>query len=565
MNVREFSIRRLAGACAANATKAAVAGLLLAGTAAAQSWDVSQMFTGSTNSAVIPTSSPWRAGKLTGPNCTTGFAVLNFQHTSMSPVRGLRAASPADLPAVGSTSTSFTSLGPNQITVPTNGVWLHPAQGPQGRNGDGDCAAVRFTAPSGLQKTYSYSGSFYGAYTQHNNAVVIAGIGNTVNGNGVVPKILRNGVLITTPTLTPTVTSNEQIFTNSVLLNAGDTLDFAVNNNGDYTSDSTILKLIVAGPTTMYPHGITAVTPGPVNTCAPYRLCFDVNVPNGPVGNGSANLSLQIVNNSVTPPTVIATPPPKTTAVDGLICFDMPALPAGTSYDYVVTTNFTQPVPGGNPLTAQTVLQSPIQGPNNDLVCQGGSPASTCCPPVNHDIVAGMFNDNHSNTSTSYNEFLVPNAPATVNFVNGLASYLAYLKFVCPQIVGLRAEFFTGQVAAPLSPGSPGPTGNAGPLSGAQLAASPANTYTSNVWGVGVVSALNNQLNPGFNNAPRVPGLYYRTSVKITGVNASGVAVNCGFDAIECAKGDSYGFVHSSTAGMKVGPGGATQSKFRTP
>lgn len=527
--------------------------LTLAGAAGAQSWNAKTMFA---------SGSPFSAVKLTGPNCILPFNPLTSaippSVVMPPPALGFRDAVQGNYPLVmTSTLTVSTPAAANVATLPAAGVLLHPAE-------NGDCAGVRFTAPTAGTGTYTFTGRFYGAYTKVNNVTVMYG----TMGNGVIPKIIKSGIPPSSPlpVFIATAPGFVQNFnTPPMSLSQNETVDFAVNHNGNFSSDSTILELIVAVPTTMYPHGTTAVTPGPVNTCAPYRLCFDVNVPNGPLGNGSANLSLQIVNNSVTPPTVIATPPPKTTAVDGLICFDMPALPAGTSYDYVVTTNFTQPVPGGNPLTAQTVLQSPIQGPNNDLVCQGGSPASTCCPPVNHDIVAGMFDDNHSNTSTSYNEFLVPNAPATLNFVNGLASYLAYLKFVCPQIVGLRAEFFTGQVAAPVSPGSPGPTGNAGPLSGAQLAATPANTYTSNVWGVGVISPLNNQLNSGFNNAPRVPGLYYRTSVKITGVNASGVAVNCGFDAIECAKGDSYGFIHSSTAGMKVGPGGATQSKFRTP
>lgn len=537
MNVREFSIRRLAGACAANATKAAVAGLLLAGTAAAQPWDVSQMFTGPTNSAVIPTNSPWLAGKLTGPNCTTGFAVLSVQHTSMSPVRGLRAASPADLPAVGSTSTSFTSLGPNQITVPTNGVWLHPAQGPQGRNGDGDCAAVRFTAPLG-PKTYFFSGSFYGAYTRHNNAVVIAGIGNTVNGNGVMPKILKNGVLINnlTPALTPTVTSNEQIFSSSVPLNAGDTLDFAVSNNGDYTSDSTILKLIVAVPTTMYPHGTTAVTPGPVNTCAPYKLCFDVNVPNGPLGNGSANLSLQIVNNSVTPPAVIATPPPKTTAVDGLICFDMPALPAGTSYDYVVTTNFTQPVTGGTPVTAQTVLQSPIQGPNNDLVCPRGLAASTCCPPMSNAMLVPMWGYSGQNAGT-YTQPLNINATATQSFVDGMNAYWPLIKYLCPQTVALKVEFLRAGVSAPTVLNGP-----VGPL--------PSNPTVSVVtWNSASMSvnSFNAQL-VQINNLALNTNQASRTTVRITGIGANGQPVNCGFDAAACQQGDTFGYMPITTA-----------------
>ena len=536
--------------------------LTLAGAAGALTWNANAMF--GLGPSIAP-GTPFRAVKLTGPNCN-GPAVFLTSAIPVSslmppPALGFHGAVQGNYPLVmTSTSTVSTpAAAANVATLPEPGVLLHPTE-------NGDCAGVRFTAPTAGTGTYTFTGRFYGAYTKVNNVAVKYG----TMGNGVIPKIIKSGAppllpLPPLPFFNATAPGFVQNFNIPMSLSQNETVDFAVNHNGNFSSDSTILELSVAGPTTMYPHGTTAVTPGPVNTCAPYKLCFDVNVPNGPVGNGSANLSLQIVNNSVTPPTVIATMPPKTTAVDGLICFDMPALPAGTSYDYVVTTNFTQSFPGGTPLTAQTVLQSPIPNPNNDLVCQGGLAASTCCPPVNHDIVAGMFNDNHSNTSTSYNEFLVPNAPATLNFVNGLASYLAYLKFVCPQIVGLRAEFFTGQVAAPVSPGSPGPTGYAGPLSGAQLAATPANTYTSNVWGVGVVSALDTQLNSGFNNAPRVPGLYYRTSVKITGVNASGVAVNCGFDAIECAKGDSYGFVHSSTAGMKVAPGGAAQSKIRTP
>lgn len=550
MNTGKLSIRRRAGACAATAIKAAVAGLLLAGTAAAQSWDVSLMFTGPTNFAAIQTGSPWRAGKLTGPSCTTGFAVLSAQHTTMSPVRGLRAGSPADLPAVGSTLTSFTSLGPDQITVPSNGVWLHPAQGPQGRNGDGDCAAVRFTAPLGPPKTFSYSGSFYGAYTQHNNAVVTAGIGNTVGGNGVVPKILKNGVLITTPTLSPTVTGIEQNFTNSVLLNAGDTLDFAVNNFGDYTSDSTILKLTVAAPLMMYPHSTTPVTPGPVNTCAPYRLCFDVNVPNGPVGNGSAVVSVQVVNNAVSPPVNVGQAVTGSTSADGQLCITMPSLPPGSNYDYIATTTFTQSMPNGMPpLTANEVDYSPLRGANNDLVCNVGT--ADCCPSyLSVNNLGSMFTNAAHSTPTPYAMSLNTSSPNYVTFTNAVRTQLMLAKAgACgASATAIRVTYTmwnTNSTSAPTSI----PAGYSG---WTQYTTAPQAPITVTVPVVGPVTG------GGSFTVPVNPS-YFVVVATASLVDDNGNKLNCTDVSSDCFKKQRFGDIHNPVSiQFRVAPGTAT-------
>ena len=282
----------------------------------------------------------------------------------------------------------------------------------------------------------------------------------------------------------------------------------------------------------MPPHNVGVVTAGPVNACANYKLCFDVNVPNNAVANGAAALSLQLYQNGAP----VGVPLTHTMTADGLWCFQMPAIALGQGFDYVLTTVYSFPGTAN-----QTQVIGPFgvagqqQGPNNDLVC-AGTPASTCCPPVNHEMVAGMFDDNASNNGAAYVESLQAGSPAALSFVNGLNAYLSYLKFICPQITNLKAEFFTGPVTAPTTPGSP-----AGPLA----LTTPVATYTT---GGNLAVAL-----APLSNLSRNQGQYYRTSVKITGINAAGAAVNCGFDAKACALDDTYAFMHNSTAKMAPG------------
>ena len=86
-------------------------------------------------------------------------------------------------------------------------------------------------------------------------------------------------------------------------------------------------------------------------------------------------------------------------------------------------------------------------------------PTSTCCPPVNGSLfVRGMF-QHVGNAANTYTQPLDTASATTASFVNGLQAYLTYLRTLCPQTVGLKADFFRGPVTAPppTPPNSPAP------------------------------------------------------------------------------------------------------------
>ena len=172
----------------------------------------------------------------------------------------------------------------------------------------------------------------------------------------------------------------------------------------------------------------------------------------------------------------------------------------------------------------------------------GPTQASTCCPPVNgKPMVQAMFK-HVGNAANTYTQPLDTASATTASFVTGLNAYLTYLKSVCPQTVKLKAEFFTGPVTAPppLPLGSP-----AGPLLGLDAAIPKSSVIFSSLTIAGLNAALNGL--GGMNLYPHNNGQHYRIAVKITGVNAAGAPVNCGFNAIECARDDTFGFMYSTT------------------
>jgi hypothetical protein len=179
------------------------------------------------------------------------------------------------------------------------------------------------------------------------------------------------------------------------------------------------------------------------------------------------------------------------------------------------------------------------------FACQGGTTGtspSTCCPPVDRLMVQGMFM-HQGNTASTYLQPLDTTSAATTSFVTGLNAYLAYLHVVCPQTVKLKAEFFTGPVAAPVG------IGPAGPLVGSDLTV----PKSSVVFSALTVPALNTALNAGMNNFVHTNGVWYRIAVRITGINAIGQTVDCGFNAPECAIDDTFGFAYFAAGKMAAG------------
>ena len=207
----------------------------------------------------------------------------------------------------------------------------------------------------------------------------------------------------------------------------------------------------------------------------------------------------------------------------------------GTSGTIVGQTN-TISLPGGHsetdpwtpvsysvPITAGTTYSFIVHMDNNmnfdngfvryELACNATtSPVTTCCPPVDKLMVQGMWK-HQGNSASTYLQPLDTTSAATASFVNGLNAYLAYLQVVCPRTVTLRADFFTGQVTAPTTTNGP-----AGPLTGTDLTV-PKSTVPVN--GTLTVSGLNAQLTT-MNNYSHTNGLWYRISVRITGIGANG-------------------------------------------
>lgn len=182
------------------------------------------------------------------------------------------------------------------------------------------------------------------------------------------------------------------------------------------------------------------------------------------------------------------------------------------------------------------------------FACQGGTTGtspSTCCPPVNKLMVQGLWGHQGNSASTYLQPLDTSNAATTSSFVTGLNAYLAYLHVVCPQTVKLKVDFFTGQVAAPTTSG-----GAAGPLTGTDLTTPKSTAWVSPTL---TVSGLNTALNAGMNNYVHTNGAWYRISVKITGTNANGQTVDCGFNAQECAIDDTFGFIYNTAGKMAAG------------
>jgi hypothetical protein len=167
---------------------------------------------------------------------------------------------------------------------------------------------------------------------------------------------------------------------------------------------------------------------------------------------------------------------------------------------------------------------------------------STCCPPVDKLMVQGMWG-HQGNSASTYLQPLDTSSATTASFVNGLNAYLAYLHVVCPQTAKLKVEFFTGPVGPPVGSGPAG-----------QLTGTDATIPKSTAWVPTLtVSGLNTALNAGMNNYVHTNGVWYRIAVRITGTNANGQTVNCGFNAPECAIDDTFAFTYNTAGKMAAG------------
>ena len=158
---------------------------------------------------------------------TNCFNVSGFDCTTSGPAGDTSGSS--NLPGIGATQGGANFL---TVNVPGNELWAHPAQG----SGDTD-AMIRFTA----QQTgfYTLAGLFQRLDTMTSGS-------NDPGNNGVAVAIYKSGVDGISTVFSSSalqgygVTQNSQAgYSDSVFLNAGDSLFWAINNNGNYYNDST--------------------------------------------------------------------------------------------------------------------------------------------------------------------------------------------------------------------------------------------------------------------------------------------------------------------------------------
>jgi hypothetical protein len=138
----------------------------------------------------------------------------------------LNSGGATDLPGVGKVTSGHAENLVTTVDVPTDVVWMHPGDG--SANSPNNVSIV-FTAPT--TSAYTLDGFF-------------ERLSNQNSGNGVLLQAYINGAPAGSLPLPETAGYGAKLnFTGTVLnLNAGDKLTFLVNNNGEYTFDSTGLN-----------------------------------------------------------------------------------------------------------------------------------------------------------------------------------------------------------------------------------------------------------------------------------------------------------------------------------
>lgn len=300
---------------------------------------------------------PWSVGSRTGAGCTSAGTTLTPTWNQSGTVGYAGSGSPTYIPLVAyNPATSPVSI--TSVTVPSHAVWMHPGA-------HGECAVVRFTAPTACK--YTISGSMRSI---------------DVSPSGVRGYLFAPGLQSGYPvTLSRPQGSSVALPTTTVSLSAGQAVDFALDANGIYLNDSTQVDLTVesspacaTSPVVVHP-----LPPSPNNPC---KMCFEVGglPPPGAVGNSAVVLTVQYYQNgaAVGAPVSVLLPG----VHNGVNCITPPSPPPGASYDYVVTA--ATATVNGNPATTQiqaggTGPNGIIQGPNNDVTgCSVSS--SDCCP-----------------------------------------------------------------------------------------------------------------------------------------------------------------------------------------
>jgi hypothetical protein len=189
--------------------------LCMAGTASAQSWDAVGDFSQTAN----PTNNgPWSYESSSG--LLTMSTAACFGTTNLFCWKG---GNPFDTPfvAINTSNSPFVTGGGHVIAE--NVLILHP-----GPNSGGDRVKVRFTAPA--TGRYRFVGHFQL-------------IDKNAGANGVIAQIRCSFCVNPMQTWTMSGFGLTRIFNQTRYIGAGDSVTFEVDNNGDYSNDSTAIKV----------------------------------------------------------------------------------------------------------------------------------------------------------------------------------------------------------------------------------------------------------------------------------------------------------------------------------
>jgi hypothetical protein len=168
--------------------------------------------------------SPWSYGSGVGG---TSFTQLPNSYSNCYGVSGFSCYGndPVSNPGIGSNTTA-SSVSFSTVNIPNSLLWLHP--------GPSSDVALRFTTPD--TAFYSLSGQF-------------ERLDASGRGDGVVVDIYENASLsFQSNSLAGNSLAygSSAVFDIITLLNAGDTVDFVVNNNGSYFFDSSGITATIA-------------------------------------------------------------------------------------------------------------------------------------------------------------------------------------------------------------------------------------------------------------------------------------------------------------------------------
>jgi hypothetical protein len=271
------------------------------------------------------------------------------------------------------------------------------------------------------------------------------------------------------------------------------------------------------------PDGSISFNAAASNNCGPGKLCFDYTVPKAGTTTGTTKITLNLMQNGA----IVQTLQSPTLTSNGQYCFTLDAALLASlnnnlgAFDYGVTAN---PAINGVSLPPKLIGSTPngINTTQNDdyrIGCNTTpqNTASTCCPPLDKQLLRSMFAHIGMANST-YNMRLIPSA--ATNFQNGYNAYLNYLKFVCPNVTKLRVTFqlnTTTGAGGPLTP-IPGAVATATFNGGTPIYA-PSSFFTQ---------ALNN-------NA------WYGINAVTEGLDANNQPASCGFSG-RCNSDDRFTF-----------------------